>query len=205
MGKVDDAIATQLRNIEASTGRTIADWVGLIQASGLDRHGKIVAWLKAEHGVSHGNANRLAIEALAADQPEATTDSLVDAQYSGKKEHLRPVCDAIIALAQTLGDDVEVSPKKTSVSLRRNKQFALIEVPSAARVRLGFNKASLEPTDRLKPATGMCTHSVDLTAADDVDAEIAGWLRASYESASTSASGTGGGQPEAGRRPSDRS
>jgi Domain of unknown function (DUF5655) len=99
------------------------------------------------------------------------------------KQHLRPICDRVIALASGLGADVEVSPKKTGVSLRRRKQFALIEVPSATRVRLGFNNKALDPTERLKPATGMCTHTVDLTALDDIDSEILQWLRAAYESA----------------------
>ncbi len=182
MGKVDDAVAAQLRNIESSTGRTIVQWIDLIRESGSDRHGKIVNWLKAEHGISHGNANRLAIEALATDQPEPTAQSLIDAQYTGSKQHLRALCDRIIEVAAQLGGDVEISPKKTSVSLRRRKQFALIEVPSAARVRLGLNLASLEPAGRLKRATGMCSHAVDLASVDDIDDELVGWLRAAYES-----------------------
>ena len=89
--------------------------------------------------------------------------------------------DEILAIARGLGDDVTVSVKKTGVSLRRRKQFALVEAPSSRRVRLGLNLAGTAPTERLRPATGMCTHSVDLTDPDDVDDEIATWLRQAYQ------------------------
>jgi predicted DNA-binding transcriptional regulator AlpA len=37
-----------------------------------------------------------------------------------------------------LGSDVQTLANKTGVSLRRRRQFAVIEVPSAARIRLGL-------------------------------------------------------------------
>ena len=47
-----------------------------------DEARQIVAWLKAEHGMSHGNANRVAIEALKpADAPAG--DAQTEAIYSG--------------------------------------------------------------------------------------------------------------------------
>ena len=64
MATVGEGLRTQLRNIETSTGRSIGEWVDLIRASGLAKHGEIVAWLKNEYGLSHGTANRLAITAL---------------------------------------------------------------------------------------------------------------------------------------------
>ena len=63
MAALDDAARTQARNIEQTTGRSIDDWVALVKASGVERHGEIVAWLKTEHGFSHGNANFVAIVA----------------------------------------------------------------------------------------------------------------------------------------------
>lgn len=41
---------TQLRNIEAASGLTLADFTGKVAPAGLAKHGKIVAYLKAEHG-----------------------------------------------------------------------------------------------------------------------------------------------------------
>jgi hypothetical protein len=40
-------------------------------------------------------------------------------------------------------------------------------------------------TDRLQeqPAGGMCQYKVKLTSADEVDAELFGWLRTAFDSA----------------------
>ena len=92
---LDEATRTQIRNIEASTGRSMDDWVALVGASGRTKHGEIVAWLKSEHGLTHGNANLIALTALRG--PAAPTgDALVDAIYAGPKATLRPFHDEVI-------------------------------------------------------------------------------------------------------------
>ncbi len=175
------ASATQLRNIEQSTGRSLAEWSDLIFEAGPRKHGEIVAYLKSTHGMTHGNANALAHKAREiADGGPVPTDELLDAQYSGAKHALRPVYEKVVSVARGLGTDVDVAVQKTGVSLRRGKQFALIRVPSASRVELGLNLGTTEPAGRLQRSTGMCSHRVDLNAPSDVDAEVVGWLRDAY-------------------------
>lgn len=114
-------------------------------------------------------------------QRRASTDAPVDlseAQYADR-EQLRPIYDAVLTLMASFGDDVEVAPKKASVSLRRAKQFALVEPATKSRVDLGINLTGAEPTQRLKAAKGMCTHKV---AIPDVEL-VGGWLRLAYEAA----------------------
>jgi hypothetical protein len=83
MPTVEEQLQTQIANIERSSGRTMAEWRTEAVARGLTKHGQVVAWLKTEHGMSHGNANRVAIEVL---KPvEAPTgDAQIDAIYSGR-------------------------------------------------------------------------------------------------------------------------
>lgn len=180
----DAALASQLRNIERSTGRTLAEWAGVVASTGLTKHGEIVTLLKREHGLTHGNANTLArkIRERAAGAPPTGAEQL-DAQYSGAKAALRPIHDELMLVARALGDDVDVAVKKTGVSLRRSKQFALVEAASARRVQLGLNLRAVAPTARLRTMTGMCTHATDLTDVDDIDDEVVGWLRTAYDQA----------------------
>jgi len=179
---VDAATQTMIDNLPARTGRELPDWFAELDAAAIDRHAAAVAFLKTEHGVTHGFANL--IVKLHRSQGESTTaDGLVDAQYEGRKAGLRPVYERLVAAASAFGDDVEVSPKKTGVSLRRAKQFALIEAPSAARISVGINLRGVAPTERLRSATGMCTHRVDVASVDEVDAELTGWLRDAYDRA----------------------
>jgi predicted transport protein len=163
-------------NLQAATGHTMPEWIGIVEKSGVEKHGEIVAWLKAQHGLTHGFANGIALSFRSrADRP-AEVDLV-----SGAKEALRPVYERLIEAARSLGSDVEIVPKKSSVSLRRAKQFALIEVPSAKRVQLGIQLKGEPTTDRLVTGNAMCSHRIDLATVDEVDAELLGWLRAAYE------------------------
>ena len=122
MATVEEGLKSQLRNIEIATGRSVDDWIALIRASGLTRHSQIVAMLKADHGLSHGAANRLALTALAADAPVAQDP--VEELFAGRPREVRAIHDRLWAEVERLGE-VEVAPKKGYLSLRRRLQFAM--------------------------------------------------------------------------------
>ena len=182
MSTPEDQIRNQIRNIESATGRSMDEWTAIVRASGRSKHGEILAWLKSEHGFSHGNANRVAIEALRGPAaPEG--DALVDQIYSGPKAAVRPLHDRVIELATGLGDDVQQSPKQAYVALRRSKQFATVGPASGGRLEIGLNLKGTEPGGRLEPSSGMCTHRVRISDAGELDVEVLGWLREAYERA----------------------
>ena len=178
----DEAIRTQIRNIETSSGRSMDEWMVLVGASGLTKHGEIVAWLKSQQGLSHGNANRVALTALRG--PEAPQgDSVIEAIYAGPKAALRPFHDEVVGLVRGFGPDVELAPKQTYVSLRRAKQFSTVGPASGGRLEIGLNLKGMEPAGRLEATTGMCTHRVRLADPSELDAEMVAWLRDAYERA----------------------
>lgn len=184
MANPQDQAATQLTNIERDSGLTPAVVAAMMGDRGLEKHGQVVAMLKSDHGITHGNANLLAVKAreLLAGGP-ASDDELLAAQYAGGKAHLRPVHDELVVAATELGDDVEVVVQKTGVSLRRAKQFALVRAASSRRVELGLNLPETPDDDRVREASGMCSHRVDLHEAADVDDEVTGWLHDAYRAA----------------------
>ena len=108
------------------------------------------------------------------------------AQYAGDKAGLRPMYDAIMKAASGFGADVEVSPKKTYVSLRRSKQFALVQPSTKIRIDVGLNLKGVAPAGRLEASgsfNAMCTHRVRVESAGDVDAALIAWLRDAYDKA----------------------
>jgi hypothetical protein len=137
MGTVEQGLQSQVKNIEAKYGRTIDDWVSLIRASGHTRHAEIVAMLKAEHGMSHGAANRVALVAMDALDPNAKSTDPETALYAGDKRVLLPIRARLMESINGLGPDIEVAPKKGYLSLRRRKQFAIIK-PAAKDIDLGL-------------------------------------------------------------------
>ena len=61
MATAEEGIATQIRNIEARYGKTMAQWSAIVAASGLTRHQDVVSLLKTEHGLPHGAAHRVSL------------------------------------------------------------------------------------------------------------------------------------------------
>jgi predicted transport protein len=179
MATPEEMAASMLGNVEAKTGRPLESWLSVLASSGLSKHGEMVKLLKAKHGVTHGYASVIVHQFRSAGDEEV---DLVEAQYKGK-EQLRPIYHALLEKVLALGSDVEVAPKKTYVSLRRKKQFAQIQPSTKTRVDVGLNLKSREPSDRLKAASGMCTHKVGLTGPDQIDDQLMTWIEDAYGAA----------------------
>jgi predicted transport protein len=134
--------------------------------------------------MTHGFANLVAHRALQEDDGSADDDSLVAAQYAGPKQHLQSIYDALISYVNDLGPDVEIAPKKTDVSLRRNKQFALVQPSTRTRVDLGINLEGVDATERLEASgsfNAMVSHRVRLARVEDIEANVQAWLKQAYQ------------------------
>ena len=181
----DKATQTFITNIETKTGKTIAQWVKLARQGGA-KHGAMMKYLKTEHGLSHGYANFIALQALDDAPKAATVDAAVDEQYTGAKAALRPIYDKLMAAVQRFGEDVEVAPKKGYISLRRKKQFACLFPSTATRFDVGLILKNVPPGDRLEASgsfNAMVTHRVRVTDVKEVDKELVAWLRQAYDAA----------------------
>jgi hypothetical protein len=177
--------AAMIAGLRDKTGKALDEWLTILRASKLSKHKEFMTLLKTEHGLTHGFANMIALQALQSDSHTAgDTDALIDAQYAGAKAGLRPIYDALLAAIQKFGKDVEVSPKKAYVSLRRNKQFAIIQPSTATRLDVGINLKGTAAKGRLETAgsfNAMVSHRVRLSQLAEVDKELLGWLKAAYE------------------------
>jgi hypothetical protein len=143
--------------------------------------------LKDENGVTHGFANTITIlyrRQVDGEQPSA--DEMVAKQFEGAKAGLKPLYDEIVGTVKGFGGDVEIAPKKANVSLRRSKQFALVQPSTKTRMDLGFVLRGVEAEGVLEAAgswNSMFTHRVRLNSAEDFNEEVVKWLKAAYERA----------------------
>jgi hypothetical protein len=179
------AIATQLKNLEARSGKTLAQLHALVDKSGLGKHGQVRDMLKKDLGLGHGDANLVAaLYFKAQERPAAADADPLDAIYAGPKAALRPIHEKLVKAIGKFGD-FEVAPKKAYVSLRRKKQFAMIGPGTKTRVDVGLNMKGVPATDRLValPAGGMCQYRVAVTDPKQVDAELLGWIRQAWDAA----------------------
>ena len=186
MASPEEMAAKMIASLREKTGKTMPQWTKVLQQTGLAKHGEMVKLLKAEHGVTHGYANLIANQFRQGDTGSSASVDLVDAQYEGDKAALRPIYQAIVDAVTKFGSDVEVSPKKSYVSLRRKKQFALIQPSTKTRVDLGINLKDVDPEGALEASGSfntMVSHRVRLESKKDVNAAVKKWLKAAYQSA----------------------
>lgn len=187
MADAEAELQSMLKHLKEKTGKDIDAWVALARQSGEEKHGKIVAHLKERHGLTHGYANLVAHTLLKSAAVMAEDqDDLVAQQYAGAKAALRPWYDALVKSVGAFGKDVEFAPKKAYVSLRRTKQFGLIQPSTATRMDVGLVLKGVAPAGRLEAAgswNAMCTHRVRVESAAGIDQQLLGWLKAAYEGA----------------------
>ena len=181
---VDAAVQSQIRNIEATYGKPLDHWFTVIDASGLTKHNQVVAMLKADHGLAHGAAHRVSLlSRQRLDTGAAAPPDLAGDLYAGAKAELRPLHDALLGEIRALGA-FDIAPKKGYLSLRRRKQFAMVQPSTASRIDLGLIlPASTPATGRLEAAAKfnpLFTHRVRITAATDLDDQLRGWLATAY-------------------------
>lgn len=172
-------------NLKDKTGKNLDEWKAALADGKFEKHSQMLAYLKTEHGVSHGYANFIVLKFREADAASHAGDDLIAAQYRGK-ETLRPIYDALEALISSFGNDVEVAPKKAAVSFRRKRQFALVQPSTKTRVDLGLKFNDRAYVGRLEtsgPFGSMCTHRVQLTDTGQIDDEVTSALRAAYDEA----------------------
>jgi len=183
---MDNADKKMMENIEKKFGKPFEEWIKIVKTKNLEKHGEILKFLKEKHGFTHGYATLVSMKARAADAGSMeNSDQLIIDQYDGK-ENLKPIYDKLINEISKFGNDIEIAPKKAAVSLRRKRQFALVQPSTKTRVDLGL-KLKGKPNEGRLEASGpfgiMCTHRVKITDSKDIDKEVIGWIKESYEKA----------------------
>ena len=177
---------TMIANLEKNTGKSLAEWIDIVKAQKFAKHGEILKFLKTEHGFTHGFANLVALKARKADAGSANnSDDLITAQYQGK-ESLKPIYDELIKQITAFGNDVEIAPKKAYVSLRRKKQFAMLQPATKTRFEISLNLKGQEPEGILEAVTSanaMCSHKIKITSTEEINTELVDWLKEAYEKA----------------------
>jgi hypothetical protein len=188
MSSLDQAVQTQLNNIQKKTGKSLAELAAIAQKSGLTKHGELRDMFKEKLGLGHGDANALVHALLASDGTRAAEgkkeDAVLDEIYSGAKTGMRPIHEALMKHITKFGE-FEIVPKKGYVSLRRKKQFAMIGPKTNTRFEVGINAKDLKKNARLleQPKGSMCNYIIQINDAQEVDAELVAWIKSAFEGA----------------------
>ncbi len=182
-----------IATLKEKTGRTLDEWIALVQKSGPPTNKERREWLKAQYKLGTNSAwwiaDRAEGKGLEDGDPAAYLRSAagyVEAMYAGPKSALRPLHDRILEMARKLGKDVKVCPCQTIVPLYRNHVFAQIKPTTRTRIDLGFALSDTEATGRLIDTGGFAkkdriTHRIAIATLSDVDDEVQRHLKTAYD------------------------
>ena len=183
---MDQAEKTMTDNLHKNTGKTIEQWISIVKQKNFAKHGEIINFLKAEHGFSYGFANLVAHKSKGSDAGSVEdTSELIEKQFKGK-EHFRPVYENLMAEILKFGNDIDIAPKNAYVSLRRKKQFALLQPATKTRFEIGLILKGQEAKGVLEiipTANAMCSHKINIEKESDITAEVLDWIRIAYDKA----------------------
>ncbi len=183
---MDQAIQTMIENLKKNTGKSLEQWIEIVNQKNFAKHGEIMKFLKEEHSFTHGFANFVALRARDTNADSMNNvDTVVERQYKGK-EHLMLIYETLLAEILKFGNDIEVAPKNAYVSLRRKKQFAILQPATKTRFEIGINLKGQEGQGILEPITAanaMCSHKINLSSKDDISKEVLQWIKKAYQNA----------------------
>ncbi len=64
---IDKATQTMIENLHKNTGKTIEQWIAIVNKENFAKHGDMVKFLKEKHSLTHGFANLIAHKAKGSD------------------------------------------------------------------------------------------------------------------------------------------
>ena len=178
---------SSLVNLEERTGKSLDQWIQIVQRDGPKTETERHRWLKNHHGLTTNYAGWVAARASGSRGAEDyDPEALVEAMFSGGKAGLRLVYDALLTLGLAQGGDVKACPCKTIVPLYRKHVFAQIKPRTRTEIDLGFALGDHAAEGRLLDTGGFqkkdrITHRIIITSIDGIDGEVKKWLRLAYE------------------------
>src|ERR1043166_9559543 len=116
--------------LKQKTGRSLDEWITFIKKNGPPTEAARRDWLKEQHRLGTNYASFIAARSVGkaeeiADPAEylAAAERYVADMFGGKKEHLRPMYDALLKLGLSMGHETRPGPGRTFVPLFPTQLF----------------------------------------------------------------------------------
>ena len=183
-----------IAQLKEKTGRTLEEWLKHIKKEGPPTEQARRDWLKDELGLGTNTAWWLAERSVGKgeevgdpDEYLKAAEKYVEEMFGGKKEHLKPIYNALLKLGLSVGKDVKACPCQTIVPLYRHHVFAQIKPTTQTRIDFGLALGDTKKTPKRLIDTGgfakkdRITHPFEITSLKDIDDEVKKWLKVAYE------------------------
>lgn len=184
---------TWVATLPDKTGRSLDEWIRLVQETGPPTEKERREWLKSHHSLGTNAAWWIAERAEGKGQEDSDPEAYlraaaewVEALFAGGKAGLRPVYEELLRLGKEIGPDVRICPCKTIVPFYREHVFAQAKPSTRTRLDFGFALGDTPAAGRLIDTGGYAkkdriTHRIGLASVAEVDGEVRHWLKVAYD------------------------
>ena len=176
-------------SIKDQTGKSLAEWIGVLNKSGLAKQMEVTNLLKENHEMNHMQASLLAGLFLNNGKPVYQNEtSLLDNQFA-KCEEMRPLYNEIAEKILKIFPDAQLIVKKTYLSFTAVREFAAINI-KPKEIRLGVDLGDTPFTADLQKSklTGpmpRISHMITINKAYDLDTKVLNYIQDSYNRSHT--------------------
>ena len=182
-----------IERLPEKTGKTLDQWVEIVQKDGPATEKERREWLKQVHGFGTNHAWWLAEradgKALMEDSPESyllAAEKYVETMFAGSKAGLRPIYDTLLRFGLDFAKDVKACPCQTMVPFYRKHVFSQIKPTTRTRIDFGFALGDTPVTGRLIDTGGLAkkdriTHRIPITTIGEIDVEVKHWFQVAYD------------------------
>jgi hypothetical protein len=184
-------VQSVIAGMKKKTGRSLEEWLRLVNQDGPESEKERAAWPKYEHGMGTKYATWIAARSLgysketgSAEEYLQHTKDNVEKMFAGPKQHLRIIYDEILKYALTMGPDIRVSPCSTIVPIYRKHIIA--QSKPTTRTDVGLALKSAKVPKRLINTGGFekkdrISHRIELNKPEDFDSEAQRWMKVAYD------------------------
>jgi Domain of unknown function (DUF5655)/Domain of unknown function (DUF4287) len=186
-------VQSVIAGMKKKTGRSLEEWLNLVNQKGPAGEKERAASLKTEHGMGTNYATWIAARSLGKSKETGSGEEYlqhakdnVEKMFAGPKQHLRIIYDEILKYAQTMGPDIRVSPCSTIVPIYRKHVIAQIKPTTRTRIDLGLALKNAKVPKRLINTGGFekkdrISHRIELSKPEDFDSEAKRWMKVAYD------------------------
>jgi hypothetical protein len=186
-------VQSVIAGMKKKTGRSLEEWLKLVNQKGPTSEKERAAWLKKEHGMGTNYAMWIAQRSFGKGEGYGNAQEYlqhakdnVEKMFAGPRQHLRIIYDEILKYALTIGPDIRVSPCSTIVPIYRKHVIAQIKPTTRTRIDLGLALKNAKVPKRLINTGGFekkdrITHRIELSKPEDFDSEAKRWMKVAYD------------------------
>ncbi len=174
-----------IQTAKEKTGKTLAQWLPVVKASGFSKQMEITNWLKEKHKFNHLQATLLAGLYLNNGKPVYQNETgLLENQFA-KAGEMKPLFDAVSKKILAQFPDAQLIPKKTYLSFTAVREIAAINIkPKEIRMSMDLGDKPFTNTLQKSKLSGpmpRMSHMVIISDIGQFDKKTNEYLQLSYD------------------------